>query len=479
MAARPQFEILDAALLERVLEEAFELLRTPGIRVGGSDAMDLLAGAGAKVTDGIAHINTHLAERCLSTAPRKFVLYGRDGSPAVHYGGEAVHFVPGSSCLDVLDTETRRPRPAQASDLVRLVQVAEVLPQFAAQSTAVVCADIPEAVADLYRLFVVLWYADKPVVTGAFSAAGLGPMLDLLAADAGGEDALRKQPRAIFDVCPSPPLHWSEFAARNVVELARAGVPAEIVPAPLAGVAAPVTLAGTVVQHAAECLAGIVIHQLAAPGAPVVWGGAPAIVDMRTGNTPWGAIESVMLNVACAQVGRSLGLPTHTYLVASDSHQLDAQAGMESGESAVLGALAGVNMIAGAGMLASLACHSVEKLVLDAEAIAGAQRLLAGIEVRTETLATAMVAAAGASGEFLKLPETRKLFRGEQHLPSDIVDRETSAPEHELPGRARRRVDELVASYRRSEGAVAAAERLQNALLPNARRAGMESLPGV
>ena len=87
---------------------------------------------------------------------------------------------------------------------------------------------------------------------------------------------------------------------------------------PLAGAAAPVTLLGAVVQHAAECLSGIAIHQLAKAGAPIVWGGAPAIFDMRKGSTPLGAIETAMIDAAYAQVGKSLGLPTHAYLGASD-----------------------------------------------------------------------------------------------------------------------------------------------------------------
>ncbi len=75
---------------------------------------------------------------------------------------------------------------------------------------------------------------------------------------------------------------------------------------PLAGAAAPVTLLGSVVQHAAESLSGIAIHQLANPGAPIVWGGAPAIFDMRHGTTPMGAIETAMIDAAYAQVGKSL-----------------------------------------------------------------------------------------------------------------------------------------------------------------------------
>jgi hypothetical protein len=90
--------------------------------------------------------------------------------------------------------------------------------------------------------------------------------------------------------------------------------------------------------HAAECLSGITIHQLANPGAPIVWGGAPAIFDMRKGTTPMGAVETAMIDASYAEVGKSLYLPTHCYLGASDSKLVDAQAGLESGMSALLGA---------------------------------------------------------------------------------------------------------------------------------------------
>ncbi len=450
---RPGIRLLSPELIGRILREAFELLMNPGVRVG-SAVVELLQSAGAEVNDGVARIPASIVQHCLASAPRDFYLYSRQGEKAVHYGSDDVHFDPGSCCVQVLDPETLEARPSETRDLVRIVQVAEMLPQFAAQSTAVVCSDAPSATGDLYRLFVVLQHSDKPVVTGSFSAAGLQGMIDLLAADSGSPDKLRRQPRAVFDVCPSPPLNWSEFGSHNLLDLARACVPAEIVSMPLAGGTAPVTLAGSVTQHAAEALAGITLHQLAGPGSPIVWGGAPAIFDMRTGGAPMGAVETAMLNLACAEVGKHLGLPTHGYLVATDSKFVDAQAGAESARSAMLGALAGINMISGAGMIESLACFSVEKLVMDAESIASAQRLVRGIEVRSdggsgETLATAMFAQTGLSGEFLKLKETRALFRQEQHLPSNVIDRSArgSEPPTDIFTRARNRVDELVSRY--------------------------------
>jgi len=470
---RPKLELLDKPLIERILDEAFQLIEDPGVRVAPY-VEDLLRSAGITVRDGVAHIPEALARRLLDLVPRGFCLYDRLGKPAVHYGGDAVHFDPGSSCLNILDPETQQPRPAMSTDLVRLVQVAEMLPQFAAQSTAMVCNDVPPEIGDWYRLLLVLWYSEKPVITGAFSAQTLHTLIDLLAIESGGQEALRRHPRAIFDVCPSPPLNWSEFASQNLVDLARAGVPAEIVSMPLAG--------ATVVQHAAECISGITIHQLAQPGAPIVWGGAPAIFDMRTGKTPMGAIETAMLDIGCSQVGKYLGLPTHAYLVAGDGRVIDAQVEMESGMSTVLGALAGINMISGAGMLDFLACHSIEKLVIDAEAIASAQRLLEGIQPRGVSLAADMFAQTGLGGDFLKLKETRALFRKEQHFPSSVIDRGLPLPDGTSPDiltRARQRVDELISSYERHPLSQECEQELIAFAQREGRSAGLEGLPGI
>lgn len=420
----PVFHIISPTSIDRILGEAYQLLVEIGVRVSDPEACQLLEDCGVKVEAGVARISDHIIDRALSTVGKDFFLHNRNGEAVVHYSSvDDIHFDPGSCAVNYLDPVTSLHRPALTTDLVRIVQVTEQLPQFAAQSTAVVCHDAPSLIGDIYRLFVVLTHSQKPVVTGAFSSRNIQAMISMLAADAGSDEKLRKMPRAVFDVCPSPPLHWTEFACQCLIELGRAGVPVELVSMPLAGATAPVTLAGSLVQHAAENLAGIVIHQLAAPGAPLVWGGAPAIFDMRTGSAPMGAVETAMLDAGFAAVGKHLGLPTHGYLGGSDSKLVDAQSGSEASTGFLIGALAGINMISGAGMLDSLNCQSVEKLVLDAEAIASAQRLLAGINIQDGTLALGSFAQTGLEGDFLKLRETRDLFRKEQYLPSEAIDR--------------------------------------------------------
>ena len=448
---RPRFELLEPSLINRVVDEALQLLRRPGIKVEEPEAIALLVANGATADGARVAIPEAMVRRALDTVPHAFSLFDRAGNPAARYGQGVVNFDPGSSGVAVLDPETLDTRRSQAADLARIIRVADALPAYDAVSTSVVAHDVPTEIGDLYRLFLCLVHSGKPVVTGAFTPRGSAVMIDLLAIDAGGRAALAEKPRAVFDVCPSPPLTWSEFACRNVMDLGRAHVPAELISMPLAGVAAPVTLIGSIVQHAAETLAGVVLHQLAEPGAPIVWGGAPTIVDMRTGSTPMGAIETAMIDAGYAAVGKSLGLPVHAYLGATDSKIVDAQAGYESGMTALVGGLAGIDMISGPGMLDFLLAQSAEKLVLDADMIGMVQRLLRGIATPTETLATAFFEAAGPEGRFLELQETRKLFRSEQFLPSKLSDRTSrrawlDAGGLDAFGRARQRVTEIEAT---------------------------------
>ena len=482
---KPKLSLLDEELVTQIIDEACQLLIKPGVKVQNEEARQLLAEAGAQVDEEnlVVRIPEKIVRAALETVPREFKLYDYEGSPKVQYGGDAVQFDPGSSGISVLLPETLEHKTAESEDLIRVIKVADALPQYDAQSTAVVCHDVPKDLHDLYRLYLVMLYSNKPIVTGAFTNKTVHRMIDMLAIFAGGRDELRNKPRAVFDVCPSPPLIWSNFGAGQLIALARAGIPAEIVSMPLAGAASPVTLLGSVTQHAAECLSGIVIHQLAQTGSPIVWGGAPAIFDMRKGGTPFGAIETAMIDSSYAQVGKSLGLPTHAYLGATESKVLDTQAGLESGMGALVGALSGINMISGSGMLDSLLCQSPEKLVTDAEGIAMAKRMIDGMKVHTDTLATGFYEGVNfKGGDFLKQKITMKLFREEQYMPGKVIDRDSMRGWRESGSmdtftRAKLRVKEILASYARPELDSTHEADLHAFVLDLAHQAGLTELP--
>lgn len=480
----PRLQFLSRDTLTGIIEEALQILEFPGIKVGSQEAIALLHDSGAKVDQelGVVHLPEDLILKALDSVPREFYLYNALGERCVHYAGEKIHFDPGSSGVHMLDSTTLIHRPAETKDLIQIIQISEMLDAYDAQSTAVVCHDVPQEIGDLYRLYLVLLFSNKPIVTGAFTVETSQIMFELMQISAGSQQSSLKKPRAIFDVCPSPPLNWTHFASQNLIDLARANIPAQIVSMPLSGATAPITKLGSIVQHAAECLSGITIHQMANPGAPIVWGGAPAQFDMRYGTTSVGSIDTVLMVIGYAQVGKMLGLPTHAYLVASDAKLIDSQAGSESSTSALLGALAGINMISGAGMLDFLACQSLEKLVIDAEAIAVAKRFLDGIELHTSTMGVEFFTDFKFPGDFLSQKQTRDLFRTTQHLPSAVVDRDSlrsweERGQMDSVDRARIRVKEILSTYQRPDLSPEKIKALTDLVSSIARNAGMDELP--
>ena len=167
---RPKLNLLSNELLKQIIEEGFALLMNPGIQVHNDKALTLLAEAGAQVDmeNKIAKIPEKIARQALDTRPSEFYLYDLDGNQVVHYGGDSVQFDPGSGGITILDRETQKQRQALTEDLVDFVKLVEMIPQLDAQSTAFITSDVPEAIGDLYRLYLALNYMRKPIITGAF-----------------------------------------------------------------------------------------------------------------------------------------------------------------------------------------------------------------------------------------------------------------------------------------------------------------------
>jgi len=246
---------------------------------------------------------------------------------------------------------------------------------------------------------------------------------------------------------------------------------------------APVTLVGSLIQHTAETLSGVVISQLAGPGSPVLYGGSPAIFDMRYETTPMGAVETQMIDCAYSEIGKHLGMPTQAYISLSDAKQLDAQAGFETSMGATLAALSGVNSISGPGMLDFESCQSLEKLVLDNEICGMTQRLVNGVEARDDFPSAPIFEELIREKHLLIADHTRRHLRQEIWFPGPVVDRANRSRWLDEGGlgleqRAANEVERLVASYTPSTLADDVQRELDRLMTAEARRYGMERLPG-
>ncbi|MBN2070819.1 MAG: trimethylamine methyltransferase family protein [Candidatus Krumholzibacteriota bacterium] len=484
MSLMPRVRWFEKEDRQKIVDEAKEILEEIGVFVENREALELLGGAGAKIDGETARISGAMVEKALETAPERILLYNRDGTVAMDLGGERIHFNPGSAALRIFDHKLGDARIPDTSDVKAFATVIDALPGYSAQSTGMIPGDVPEAIADRYRVYIGLQYSSKPIVTGTFRIDAFKSMHAMLSAVSGSEEKLREKPIAIFDCCPSPPLKWSDLTCQALIDCARTGIPAELISMPLTGATSPVTLAGAVTQHCAESLSGIVIHQLAYPGAPIIYGGSPACFDMRKGTTPMGAIETMMIDGAYAEVGKHLGVPVQAYMALSDSKPVDYQAGMETAMGAIVAAVSGINNISGPGMLDFESCQSLEKLVLDNEICQMARRLTAGIELRDDPIAKPIISQGLEKGEFLSLSHTMKWFRKEVYMPGEVIERGTleewrAGGRADAAGRAAAKAEKILATHKPEPLKKDTAEILRDLMEAEAKKAGMDRLPAL
>jgi trimethylamine--corrinoid protein Co-methyltransferase len=475
---------LSDRLIEQIVSEARHVLATVGVEINNAGVLSMLSDHGAGVTgkNHRAHLPDAIIDRALETAPSSFKLYDALGRETHDFAGHNVHFAPGSAAIYMLDHSASRARTPTTADYIRYVKLVSRLEHIASQSTAIVPGDVPHNISDSYRLCLSLLYGEKPVITGAFTIDAFKVMKDLQLAVRGDEKGLKEKPLTVFSCCPTAPLKWSDVTSQNVVDCAKHHIPVEFVSMPLSGFVAPVTLVGSLVQHTAETISGIVISQLAQPGTPILYGGSPAAFDVRYETTPMGAIETMMIDCAYNEIGKHLGLPTQAYIALSDAKLLDAQAGLESAMGATLAVLAGINSISGPGMLDFESCFSLEKLVLDNEICGMTLRMAKGIEPKEDFPATPRFEELLKEQHLLISKHTRRYLREEHYFPGEVIDRANRSRWHEegsltLGERAHREVDKHLAAYEPTGLPEDVKRALSELMEKEARRYGMDTLP--
>lgn len=450
---RPRLRFLSDELIERILDEAYHLLETRGVTLHHETLPRRLAEAGCLLDadSKCVRMPRQVVEAAVRSAPSRIELWNIAGDSSCDLSGDNVHFTPGSTAIKMLDEKTHRMRPVSTDDMLRYGNLVEQLDAIDYSATAVVPDDVPTAIGDSIRLYALLKTTSKAIVTGAFTIEGFNVMAEMHLAVRGTPEALRAKPFTIFSCCPTSPLKWSTTTADNAARCAELGIPVEFISMPLAGLVAPISLVGCVIQHTVETLSGIVISQTACPGAPILYGGSPGVFDMRTMTATVSTVEAQMIDCAYIEVGKYLGLPTQTYTGMSDSKTLDAQTGFESGGGLYLAGLAGVNSVSGPGMHYFESCLSLEKLVFDAQLCDISRRLAAGLEPREDFPADALFDELLREKTLLTADHTLKYFRQEHCIPGPLIDRTQiqghlgSAPD--LMQRARDEVERHLARY--------------------------------
>jgi trimethylamine--corrinoid protein Co-methyltransferase len=349
------------------------------------------------------------------------VAHGRVPERDVAFEEFGVTFTTFGEGIYVVDPFTGERRESTKADVGTAARVVDALDEIALCERALGSRDVPQHVAALHNADAILRNTTKHVLIGAQSGYVAERMVALQTAILGSMEAVRRRPLLTFTTCPVSPLKLVADCCEVIMAAARHGIGLNMVSMAMSGGSSPVTLAGTLVTHNAEVLAGLTLAQLTAPGTPVIYGSASTSIDLRFGAAAVGSPELGLINAAVPQLARRYGLPSFVAGGLGDGKLSDAQAGHEKTLTALLAALAGANIIFGLGMIESGLTFDFGQLLIDAEFARMIAHCLGGIRVDDEALAVADIGAVGPFGDFLSLEATYRHMR-EQSRPR-LLDR--------------------------------------------------------
>lgn len=445
------FKILTEEQQKQIHQAALRLLTEVGVKFHNQEALEILKKSGAKLEGNLVKIPNSLVKESLEMVPSKFTLYNRDLTDSFEWGVNSdIHLGGAGSAILLLDSDGKTYRKPKTEDLINLYKIIDTLPEISWMAPGMIVNDVPAEIVGVWRFYLRLKYGSKPSCVDGLSEEDLIDNISLLRVVRENEEDFFNKPFSTCQSCPTPPLNWTNEGASFLVKGAQAKLPIFLMPMLFSGAGAPVTAAASMAQHVAEALAGLVLVEQITPGNPVVYGGAPAYMDMRYGSTSLSSIEALMITMAHTQMAHYYNIPSGTGDVTghSDSKLIDFQCGAESALSQVLFAISGNKGPCGAGFLASQEGYSLEKLVIDCEVFRYIKKLINGINISPETLAFEAMKEVGPGGDFLAHEHTLKSFRQEYEF-SELFNRQSrmdwqTSGGKEILEQAREKVNKIV-----------------------------------
>jgi trimethylamine--corrinoid protein Co-methyltransferase len=429
------FSVWDEAACKRVHEATLEVLAETGVDVLHEEARELLASAGARIEGVRVRIDRGLVDEALASAPRAFVLNSRGGNTPLTIRDGECYFGTGSDCLYHRDLDTGERRRVRNADIEGMAALCERLPNIDFVMSMGLPDDVPMALDDVVPFAAMLAGTRKPFIITPRDGTVV-PKLVEMAALCGEANSF-----VVYSM-PAPPLRHDFVAVDKLVVCARLGVPVVYGPAPHLGVSAPSSVAAVTVVGNAEALSGLVINQIAKPGAPFIYGAYVYGLSMRTSSEVYCSPEAFAGQFAQCDLARFYGLPSFGYGGITDSKMLDEQWGAESALTVILSALSRATLIHDVGYMEAGMQGSFEAIVLGEEFIGYARALLREVRVDDEALALDEIKAVGPGGNHLARAYTRKHHRrlfDPQLLDKQVYDRWLSAGAQTLRDRVHER----------------------------------------
>jgi trimethylamine--corrinoid protein Co-methyltransferase len=418
-----RIEILDQADIERLHQATLEVLATVGCRLPHKRVLDMMreAGGGVEYDTATVRIPPGLVEQAIrQTAGANSAAGGGTGIfHPVPFRGKRFAVKPGNQAT-IIDYHARARRQGTTQDVIKGIVLCNELPHVASCMPLVTPADVPGHMGDLYGYYLCTLYSKKP-----YSVYILSPEAARLIVNI--RELVRDEPARATDppylrylLEPNGSLSYDEFSLEMALIFAEAGHHIILGPMAMAGLDAPVTLAGTLVIQNADNLIGVVLcHLLGVPGS---WSGTSHTMDMRHSLCSFGSPNQVLLGLASIQLGHHYGFDVTVNSGLTDACLPDFQGGFEKGTSAIVALLAGADAVGAQGIVGADQGTSFEQLVIDDEWAGVVDHIFRlGFEVNGDTLAVEVIKKVGIGGNYLAEEHTLRHMR-ETYWPATIFN---------------------------------------------------------
>ena len=453
-----QISILSVNDIELVHENTLYILEEIGVKVLSRKALDMLEKGGALVDPDImtAYLPEYMVNDAVKSLPKNIRLCARNPAqdmqtPRKEYPYTATN----GTAVYTRDIDTGEKRMTTAKDLLEFQVLSDAIDSIDYVWPIVTAHDEPEGGHGLYDFVTSLKGTTKHFQGEAMTEKEARDMIRVASAVVGGEEELAKRP--IFSViqCPICPLEFEKGSVEAAMEFARAGIPVVSMSMALCGLTSPVTLASTIAIVNAENLASIVMSQLAKPGAPVVYSSESSIMNMRTGEIKYGAIEEAALAAAAGQMAKHYGAPSMVGIFGVGLFGTEPGVSLSAAEIAfsTMTTLALTDFASGMGGLDQAKGAALEQVVIDADIWESIREIRKDVSFDDDHFVTDLIEEVGPGGNFLKSPHTVRNMRKELFVPSQekgaLFDLyRSTADQKAVVEQARQRVKSILAEHK-------------------------------
>lgn len=312
--------VLTEEELKKIHETTMRVLENIGLRVDCSEARRVLKENGCLVDEEtcVVKFPRELVEKCIDMAPDHFSMFGRDGKHEVKMvsDGSRTNFLTfgvGTEYVEYKGHNEYEVRASTMDDLSKISKVTSALDNIDWECAPVSAMDYAirtDLCRPLREWKAIFSNLTKPLMADP-DPRFIKEYFEMEVAMYNGdrERALR-EPISIMGACPSSPLQLDEGFGKFALEAPMYGFPMMILSMAMGAASAPINIAGTLVIHNAEVLAGITLVQCAFPGAPCFYGSSTTVFDFYSNSAPVGSPELATISSGVAQLGMHYRIPT-------------------------------------------------------------------------------------------------------------------------------------------------------------------------